>query len=79
MMANESREGITISSDRRWALVAEGVVVTVILWNGDTTTFDPAPRQAVELTADDFLVTDGWTYDGEAFTPPEPYTDQPTE
>lgn len=67
-MQNESRDGITVQSDRRWAMVQDDVVVGVILWDGNEATFTP-PFPVVELDAGSPVGPD-WTYDGETFSPP---------
>lgn len=54
----------------RYALVDAGVVVNVILWDGNTETWQPAEGQAAELLPANSTVDVGWTYDGTKFAAP---------
>jgi hypothetical protein len=67
-MQSETIIGLTVASDRRWALINSGTVDSVILWDGNLKTYNP-PFDHVELPQDS-TVGPGWTYDGTAFSAP---------
>ena len=52
----------------RYAIVADGVVTSVTLWDGESEWTPPEGSTAVECGDD---VATGWTYDGTDFTAPE--------
>lgn len=58
----------------RYAVILEGVVVNVILWEGDT----PIQVNGQLLEAPDH-VGPGWLYDGEQWTSPYPPPEAPEE
>lgn len=54
----------------RWAMIVNGVVTGVILWDGDLTNFQiPEGTTAINLP-DDSPVGPGYTYDGTTFSAP---------
>jgi hypothetical protein len=44
--------------------------VNVILWDGDTETWQAGEGQTAEVIPDDSTVSVGWTYDGAKFVAP---------
>jgi hypothetical protein len=61
----------------RYAIVQDGQVVNVILWDG-MTAYD-APSTPIAIP-DDLAVCPGWSYDGSNWTAPdEPEPDVPTD
>ena len=52
----------------RYAIIKDGVVENVIAWDGEAA-YDPGEGFEAVRTDDAQI---GWTYDGEAFTPPVP-------
>lgn len=51
-----------------WALISNGVVINMIVWDGEAT-WSPGPGlEAVPATEG---VQVGWTWDGEGFAAPE--------
>lgn len=56
-----------------YAIVENGVVSNVILWDGKSTYVLPTTKTLVSLEGSDAWI--GWTYDGTTFTAPEEPTD----
>lgn len=55
----------------RYALVdGAQLVVNVILWDGNTSTWEAPAGTTAHLLPDDSLVGPGWTFDGEGYSPP---------
>jgi hypothetical protein len=54
----------------RYALVENGVVVNVILWDGDTEAWQPPEGATAELLPADSPVSIGFTFNGTMFSPP---------
>lgn len=52
----------------RWAMIKDGTVVNVCLWDGDTSTWSPPPGIVMQPAPDDVGI--GWQWDGENWTPP---------
>lgn len=55
----------------RWALVVGGVVENVIIWDGDTSRWQPPSGSEVIAIAEGQACSIGWTYDGNTFAEPE--------
>jgi hypothetical protein len=55
----------------RWALVVGGVVENIIIWDGDTSRWQPPAGAQVVAVAAGQACSIGWTYDGSTFTEPE--------
>lgn len=53
----------------QYALVENGIVVNVVLWDGESEWTPPTGQQAVTIP-DGSEAAIGWTYDGTNFTPP---------
>jgi hypothetical protein len=54
----------------RWAVIRDGVVANIIIWDG-VTEFDHGADQLVSIDAPDrAMVGPRWTWDGVAFAPP---------
>jgi hypothetical protein len=57
-----------------YALIENGIVVNVIVWDGDTSTWaPPAEFSALAIPAES-IATIGWLCDGTNFTAPPPPT-----
>jgi len=54
----------------RYAIIKDGVVVNVILWDGQAE-WQP-PEGATLVNVDDIIFGPGYLYDGETFTDPSP-------
>ncbi|MCU4119286.1 hypothetical protein [Variovorax sp. N23] len=56
----------------RWAVIKDGIVVNVILWDGADASFaDQLEGAALQELPDDSPVGPGWTYvEGEFVSPP---------
>lgn len=52
-----------------YALIENGVVVNVIVWNGEAEWAPPEGQQAVSIASGSGAAI-GWTWDGSAFNPP---------
>lgn len=53
-----------------YAIVADGVVENIVVWNGDTSVWQPPEGSiAVRLSPTD-AISIGYTYDGTKFSPP---------
>lgn len=59
----------------RWAIIKDGVVVNVCLWNGDTARWQPPEGCGAMMCPDEVAI--GWTFEGEDFFPPEPVVEDP--
>lgn len=59
----------------RWAMIKDGLVVNVCLWNGSLNTWQP-PEGIVMIKAPDNIGI-GWSYDPNTDTWAEPIMDQP--
>ncbi len=55
-----------------YAVVENGTVTNVIVWDGDQETWAPPEGCTVQLLAEGETAGPGWTWDGEAFTSPSP-------
>lgn len=54
-----------------YALVADGVVINTIVWDRDSSNWEPPSGQvAVPVSEDDQAVSIGWLYDGARFIHP---------
>ena len=53
----------------RWAMIQNGVVVNVCLWDGDLKTWQPPGGIEMQLATDNCGI--GWTWNGEGFVAPE--------
>ena len=53
----------------RWALVVGGVVENIIIWDGDTSRWQPPAGSQVVAVAAGQACSIGWTYDGTTFSP----------
>jgi len=58
----------------RYAIVdGDGLVVNVILWDGDQNNWQPPEGTVANLLADDSPVSPGWTWiQGDEYSPPQP-------
>ncbi len=56
-------------STQRYAIVRDGIVENVVLWDGDAEKWAP-PKGAAAYAAPDDAVSRGWTYADGAFVPP---------
>lgn len=54
-------------SVERWAMIKDGVVVNVCLWDGNTATWTPPADVEMQPAPDEVAI--GWTYDGEWHRP----------
>lgn len=55
-----------------FALVADGVVINTIVWDGDSSHWKPPSGQvAVPVNEEEKAVSIGWHYDGARFIEPE--------
>lgn len=54
----------------RYAIVENGTVVNVVIWDGDTTVWQPPKGTTANLLPDDSPVSPGWTFDGTNYAPP---------
>ena len=59
----------------KYALVKDGIVKNVVLWNGDKAAYDVGGEILVEVTADTQI---GGSWDGNVFTFVEPTPPEPT-
>lgn len=58
----------------RWAVIRDGRVETVALWDGETP-WDPGDVEVI--ACDDWpYASEGWTWDGATFTPPAADVDE---
>lgn len=55
-------------TDRRWAVVDDGIVVNLIVWDGESPWSPPSDARVIEIP-DDSPVDIGWSYDGSNFAP----------
>lgn len=53
----------------RWAMIENGVVVNVCLWDGNLNTWQPPEGIEMQLASEQCGI--GWLWDGEQFNPPE--------
>lgn len=54
----------------RYAMVEGGIVVNVIIWDGNPESWSPpSGQQPVQIPSDSSTAI-GWTYDGTNFEPP---------
>lgn len=53
---------------RTWALIANGVVENIVVWDGESAWSPPPGCTLVEVTGT--ATGPGWTYDGATFSPP---------
>jgi hypothetical protein len=53
-----------------YAIVENGLVVNVVVWDGDASIWAPAAGQMAVQLADDAYAGPGFTYDGTTFTAP---------
>jgi hypothetical protein len=65
-MENEST-----SVESVYALVEDGMVINTIVWDGDSSSWQPPPGQVtVRVSDDEQVVSVGWLYDGIRFIEP---------
>ena len=55
-----------------YALVVNGVVENIVIWDGDTNTWSPPDGSQAILIPDGEVVGIGYTYDGSVFSAPAP-------
>lgn len=55
---------------KNYALIENGMVANVILWDGDTDSWQPPEGVTAQLIADGAVAGIGYTYDGAVFAPP---------
>lgn len=53
-----------------YAIVANGVVVNIIVWDGDTSTWQPPQGSTAVAIPDGTFVNIGYLYDGTSFSAP---------
>ena len=58
----------------RYAMVENGVVTNVIIWDGNAEAWQPPAGSAVNLLTDDSPVGPGWTFDGANYSAPKETT-----
>jgi hypothetical protein len=56
----------------RWAMIQDGVVVNVCLWDGDTNTWQPPEGYLMEPVPEGSGAGIGWGWDGTNFVAPPP-------
>ncbi|VWC89737.1 hypothetical protein BLA17378_04484 [Burkholderia aenigmatica] len=56
----------------RYALIENGSVINVILWDGGTETWQPPQGMTTTLLPDGSPVSPGYTFDGANFHSPSP-------
>ncbi|MFO1147794.1 MAG: hypothetical protein U1E62_05390 [Alsobacter sp.] len=62
---------------RRWALIKDGAVYNVCLWNGDTSQWSPPMGVDAVPAPDDVAI--GWVWaNGEFAPPPAPSDEEPS-
>lgn len=54
----------------RYAVIENGVVINVILWDGDAETWHPPAGASVNQLPDDSPVYAGFSFDGKQYTAP---------
>lgn len=54
----------------RYAIVENGMVTNVILWDGNTETWQPPMGSTANLLPNDSPVGPGWTFDGTDYAGP---------
>ncbi|MEE2979349.1 MAG: hypothetical protein VYB88_17945 [Pseudomonadota bacterium] len=52
-----------------YAIVEKGTVTNIVLWDGETDTWQPPEGSQAVLIPDDVFVSIGCTYDGKKFSP----------
>jgi hypothetical protein len=59
-----------------YALIQGGIVINVIVWDGNTETWAPPSDVSAVLLPAGSEVGIGWSYDGANFAPPSPPSPQ---
>jgi hypothetical protein len=54
-----------------YAVVSLGIVINVIVWDGDADSWQPPGETTAVAIPGGAPVSIGWTYDGEKFTAPD--------
>lgn len=55
---------------KAYAIVVKGAVTNIVLWDGNTETWQPPEGSAAVPIPDDVFVSIGFTYDGSKFSAP---------